>query len=251
MGLRKIYIILIFCVVLLSRLAFADDQAAAKPIDAKADNVLRQMNDYLNTLEQFSIYLENSVDILMESGQKVQLGRSVDVFIKRPNRLRVDITGDVLSQQLFYDGKHITLYGKKVNYYATAKAPATIESAMDFAEQSLGLVAPAADLIYRNSYDILTRDIYSGGYVGLSNVSGVKCHHLAFRAEETDWQIWIENGKTPLPRKFIITSKWTAGAPQFTALLSNWDVSPKHQENLFTFVIPSGAVKINFLTAEN
>jgi hypothetical protein len=134
MGLRKIYIILIICAVLLSRLAFAQDQAAAKPIDAKADNVLRQMNDYLNTLEQFSIHLENSLDILMESGQKVQFGRSVDVFIKRPNRLGVDITGDVLSQQLFYDGKHITLYGKKGNYYATAKAPATIESAMDFAE---------------------------------------------------------------------------------------------------------------------
>jgi hypothetical protein len=112
-------------------------------------------------------------------------------------------------------------------------------------------VAPAADLIYRNSYDILTKDIYSGGYVGLSNVSGVKCHHLVFQAEETDWQIWIENGKTPLPRKFIITSKWTAGAPQFTAVLSNWDVSPKHKDNLFTFVVPSGAVKINFLPTEN
>ena len=251
MGRRTIFSMLIYYGILLSCPVFAQEQPAVKAIDAKADKVLRQMGDYLNTLEQFSTHLENSIDILMETGQKVQLGRSVDVSIKRPNLLRVDINGDVLSQQLFYDGKNITLYGKKVNYYATAKAPATIESAMDFAEQSFGLVAPAADLIYRNSYDILTKDIYSGGYVGLSTVSGVECHHLAFRSEETDWQIWIENSKTPLPRKFVITSKWIAGAPQFTALLSDWNVSSKHQDNLFTFVEPPGAVKIDFLSPEN
>jgi len=248
---RTNLIVLILCGALLSCPTFAQDQVAVKAIDAKADKILRQMNDYLNTLEQFSIHLENSVDILIESGQKIQLGRSVNVSIKRPNRLRADIDGDVLSQQLFYDGKNITLYGKKINYYATAKAPENIESALDYAEQSFGLVAPAADLINRNSYDILTKDIQSGGYFGLSTVSGIECHHLAFRAEETDWQIWIENGKTPLPRKFVITSKWIASAPQFTAVFSNWDVSPKHKDSLFTFVAPAGAEKINFLPTEN
>ena len=54
---RMIFIILILCGAMLSFPAFAQDQAAAKPIDAKADNVLRQMSDYLNTLEQFSIHL--------------------------------------------------------------------------------------------------------------------------------------------------------------------------------------------------
>ncbi|MGD8771401.1 MAG: DUF2092 domain-containing protein [Desulfobacterales bacterium] len=248
---RTNLIVLILCGALLSCPTFAQDQVAVTAIDAKADKILRQMNDYLNTLEQFSIHLENSVDILIESGQKIQLGRSVNVSIKRPNRLRADIDGDILSQQLFYDGKNIILYGKKVNYYATAKAPENIESALDYAEQSFGLVAPAADLINRNSYDILTKDIQSGGYVGLSTVSGIECHHLAFRAEETDWQIWIENGKTPLPRKFVITSKWIAGAPQFTAVFRNWDVSPKLKDNRFIFVAPAGAEKINFLPTEN
>jgi hypothetical protein len=159
--------------------------------------------------------------------------------------------GDIFDQQLFYDGKSITLYGKKANYYATAKAPEDIESTIDYAEEFFGLVAPAADLIYRNSYDILIKDVWSTGYVGLSTVSGVECHHLAFRAEETDWQIWIENSKTPLPRKFVITSKWTTGAPQFTAVLSNWDVSLKLKDSRFIFVAPAGAEKIDFLPTEN
>jgi hypothetical protein len=248
---RIIYVILILCGALLSCPVLAQDSGGERAVEAKADKVLRQMSEYMNTLEQFSIHVENSVDTMLATGQKIQLGRSVDVLVRRPNRLRADIKGDIFHQQLFYDGKNITLYGKKVNYYATAKAPENIESAFDYAEQSFGLVAPAADLIYRNSYDILIKDVWSAGYVGLSTVSGVECHHLAFRAEETDWQIWIENSKTPLPRKFVITSKWTAGAPQFTAVLSNWDVSPKLKDSRFTFVAPAGAEKIDFLPTEN
>ena len=248
---RMILVILMLCGVLSSFSAFARDSVAGQAVDAKADKILRQMSDYLNTLEQFTIHLENSVYTLMETGQKIQLGRSVDVYIKRPNRLRADINGDIFEQQLFYDGKRVTLYGKKVNYYATVKVTGTIESAMDYAEESFGLVAPAADLVYRNSYDILIEDVQSGGYAGLSTVFGVECHHLAFRGKETDWQIWIENSETPLPRKLVITSKWLAGAPQFTAFLTDWSVSEQLKESLFTFLAPDKAEEIEFLTTEN
>jgi len=248
---RIICILLILCGVLLICPAFAQDSGVEQAVEAKADKILRQMSEYLNTLEQFSLHGESSLDLLLVSGQKLQLGRSVDLSVRRPNRLRADIKGDILDQQLFYDGKHITLYGKKVNYYATSKAPANIEAALDYAERSFGLIAPAADLIYRNSYHILIGGVQSGFYVGLSTVLGVECHHLAFRGVETDWQIWIENSATPFPRKFIITSKWVAGAPQFTVLVIKWDSSPQLKDSLFTFVAPGGAEQIEFLPSEN
>lgn len=251
MGRRIIFINLMLCAVLFSCPALAHDSGGEGAVEAKTDKVLRQMSEYLNSLNQFSIHIESSVDVPLAYGQKIQLGRSIDVLVRRPDRLRADIKGDFLDQQLFYDGKQITLYGKKVNYYATMAASATIESALDYAEQSFGLVAPAADLIYRNSYDILAEDVQSGGYVGLSTVLGVECHHLAFRGKETDWQIWVENSKTPFPRKFIITSKWLAGSPQFTALLTNWDVSAEPKDSRFIFVAPAEAEKIDFLPPEN
>ena len=61
-----------------------------------------------------------------------------------------------------------------------------------------------------------------------------------------DLQIWVENGEKPLPRKLIITEKWVTGAPQFTALLSDWDLSPQFKEDLFTFVAPDQAEKLEF-----
>ncbi len=244
-------IISILCSALLSATALAQDPGGEGVIDAKADRVLKEMSEYLTNLEQFNIQAESSFDMILDNGQKIQMGRSVDVSVRRPDRLRVDIDGDMVKQRLFYDGKQITLYGKKVNYYATTKAPSTIEAAMDYAEKSFRLVTPAADLIDRNSYGILTEDISSGSYIGLSTLSGVECHHLAFRAEETDWQIWIENSKTPLPRKFIITSKWTTGAPQFIAMLNTWDLSPELEDSRFIFTAPEEAEKIDFLTSEN
>ena len=86
-----------------------------------------------------------------------------------------------------------------------------------------------------------------GFVVGPSVVGSVKCTHLAFRGAEVDWQIWIEDGDKPLPRKFILTSKKVTGEPQFTVLIRNWDVAAKLTNQEFSFTPPKGAKKIEFL----
>jgi hypothetical protein len=219
-------------------------------IDPEADKILRQMSDYMNTLQQFTIHLENNTDMLLKTGHKVQVGSAVDVSVRRPDRLRADVSGDIRSQQFFYDGKSITLYDRKVHYYATMKAPSNIEEALNHARENVDLSAPAADLVSMNSYDVLTESVTSGNYIGLSKVHGVECHHLLFTKDDVDWQIWIENSKTPLPRKLVITEKWMAGGPQFTSLFLDWNLSAQLEDNLFTFVPPDKAEKIKFLPAE-
>jgi hypothetical protein len=161
--------------------------------------------------------------------------------------MRADRKGDIVNQEFYYDGKTLTLYHKDRNYYATVEAPPTIDETIDFARQYLDVYAPGGDLIYKNAYSILTEDVISGFFVGMSVVGGVKCHHLAFRGNEVDWQIWIEEGDKPLPKKFIVTSKWMTGAPQFTVTIKSWNLSPKLTEDMFTFVPPKGAQKIDFI----
>jgi hypothetical protein len=180
----------------------------------------------------------------------MQLGSAVDVSVRRPDRLKADVKGDIRSQQFFYDGKTITLYGRRVNYYATMEVPSNIEAALDSARERFGLLAPAADIVYRNSYDVLKENVKTGYYVGLHNVHGVECHHLIFTQDNIDWQIWIENSKTPLPRKLVISEKWVTGGPQFTALFSNWNFSPRLKDSMFIFKPPEKARKIKFLPAE-
>ena len=238
------------CFLLMSAPTLSGAQENKTSIDPQAESILRQMSEYVGGFQQFTIHIENSVDTLLPCNQKLQLSRAVDMFVKRPNRFRANIDGDSVDQELYYDGKSITLYTKDVNVYASLDAPPTIDAAMDYAIESYGLVAPMVDLIYKDAYEILIGDVQSGSYMGLSKVFGVECHHLAFRGAETDWQIWIENSKTPLPRKIVITNQWITGAPQFTAFLNNWDASTPIKESLFTFKAPETAERIEFLPAD-
>ena len=43
--------------------------------------------------------------------------------------------------------------------------------------------------------------------LGSGVIGGKECDHLAFRAKDTDWQIWIAQGDEPYPCRYVITSK--------------------------------------------
>jgi hypothetical protein len=78
-------------------------------------------------------------------------------------------------------------------------------------------------------------------------VDGVRCDHLAFRAPHVDWQIWIQEGKEPLPRKLVITTRDVVNAPQFAVVVTRWDLKPALDEKTFTFVPTPGARRVDFL----
>jgi hypothetical protein len=220
-------------------------------VESKADQTLRKMSDYLAQLQQFKIKTENMLEIVLTTGQKIQYDNQLEIAIKRPNKLLVTREGEVYDQKFFYDGKMLTQYSKGQNFYATIQAPPTLDEALDFAVETLHIEAPGGDLMYSNAYKILMENVVSGFYVGMSIVDGVNCHHLAYRNDDVDWQIWIEEGDKPLPKKFVITTKWLTGAPQYTITVKSWDLSPKLKDDYFTFVPPKDAQKIDFIRYTN
>jgi hypothetical protein len=228
--------------------AEAPKKAQAPDIEPKAGELLKQMCDYLKNLQQFSIQAEITEDVLLTSGQRVQYARSVEAWVRRPDRFRAESVGDTDNRQMVYDGKTITLLDRNKNFYTTIAAPTEIDAALEHSIQAFNLRAPLADLIYTRSYEYLTEGALSGFYVGLSKVQGVPCHHLAFREKDIDWQIWIENSQTPVPRKFLITDKKAQGL-QFSAVFTKWNTSPQLEDSLFTFVAPEKAEKIDILPA--
>ena len=221
-------------------------------IDPQAEKLLKRMSDYLASRQQFTAKAESTLEVVLTSGQKLQYDSPATLMVSRPNKLRAHRKGDLANQEFFYDGKTLTLYNPRENLYATTAAPPTLDETLDFAREKLDIIAPAAELLYKNAAEKMLKESSSGFVVGPSVVGGVKCTHLAFRGSEVDWQIWIEDGDKPLPRKFILTSKKVAGEPQFTVLIRNWDVAPKLTNSEFSFTPPKGAKKIEFLqlTAE-
>jgi hypothetical protein len=73
---------------------------------------------------------------------------------------------------------------------------------------------------------------------------------VAATQADVDWQVWIEVGKQILPRKLVITYVDEPGDPQYSAVLTDWDFTPRLPERLFRFEAPAGAARIEFLPEE-
>lgn len=181
----------VLCLCVFPVLARAD---AERSIDPEATRVLQESTRFLAGLERFSVRALSTIEAVLNSGQKIQFVHTARLSVQRPDRLKAERIGDLVEQQFFYDGATLTLYNPVDRYYATLPAPGRIGAMLDFARDTLDIVAPAADLIYPNAYDLLMDGVESGFVVGDSVVDGVRCTHLAFRAPHVDWQIWIEDG---------------------------------------------------------
>jgi hypothetical protein len=222
--------------------------ALAQPagIEPQATAILKRSLDYLAGLKAFSVDTTSTIEMVLTSGQKIQFDNAAVASVQRPDKLVARRKGDLVNQAFYYDGKNLSLYNPDQKVYATVAAPNTLEAMIDFARDSLDIIVPAGDLLYRNALELLTADVRSGFVVGKGVVGGVRCDHLAFRNADVDWQIWIQEGAKPLPRKYVITSTQVAGAPQF-AVLASWNTAPKFADGTFVFAPAKGAQRIDFL----
>jgi len=155
--------------------------------------------------------------------------------------------GDLVEQLFVYDGKSLTLYQPQDKVYAQVAAPGTLEELLDFAREKYDVVAPFGDMIFKNAYDILMDGVTDGLVVGKAVIEGAVCDHLAFRAPDVDWQIWIQEGAQPLPRRIVITTLDLPNAPQFAVTVTRWNLEPAFDAQTFTFTPQAGMKQIELL----
>jgi hypothetical protein len=225
-------------------------RAQAPAVDPAAVQILKRMTDYLGSLKQVSVHTQTTLEDLLETGQRVDFEISANVTISRPNKIRAERMGDVISQVFYYDGKTLTLHNPADNVYATEPAPGTIEGVLDFARESLGISVPIADLVYRNAFELLMKDVTFAAVVGKSVIGGVKCDHLAFRRPGVDFQVWVAASGQPLPQKYVVTDTSSPALISVSTVMSDWNVTPAVVDARFVFVPPQGAKKIEFMRHE-
>ena len=219
-------------------------------IEGEADRILRAMSEYVKSTDEFSFHADIAYDTIHSTGEKVQYGGASDVSVRRPNRLHVAFEGDEYRRQVFYDGSTITLFDRLRNLYAVTKVPGKMDDALDLVFEKHGLSVPLADFVYADPHAVLTANAEYGSVIGVHGCADKRCHHLLFTQEIIDWEIWIETGPRPVPRKLVITYKEEPGSPQYEARLSRWDFHPRLSERMFTFRPPDGASEIEFLAAK-
>jgi hypothetical protein len=221
--------------------------AQSSGIDPAAQRLLKASTDFLGAQRQFSLDARNSLEVVLKSGQKIEFNHTARQSVQRPNKLRAERSGDLVRQLFVYDGRTLTVFNPADQAFAQMAVPDTLEGMLDHARTKLDILAPAGDLLYKDAYDILMDGVTDSFVVGKAVIEGVRCDHLAFRAAQVDWQIWIQEGAQPLPRRMVITTRDLPNAPQFAVTVTRWNLNPAFDAKTFAFTPPAGAKKVEFI----
>jgi len=221
--------------------------SGAEDMSADADEILRSMCSYMKGLGAFRVKADIDNEVITQEGQKLQFCGSAELLMKRPAGFKVSRKGMFADVEMIFDGKVLTIHGKRHNLYTQFEVPGNNDDAIHAVEFETGLDTPGADLLFSDPYAILSAGVMKGEYFGTAFVNGVECYHLAFREEKVDWQLWVQTGERPLPMKYVITSKWQTGAPQYAATLRDWDTDPKIAEGAFQFTASEEDRKLDSL----
>lgn len=222
----------------------ATEAISSPAISPEAQAVLDRMTAYLQSLQSFSIETQASRDEVVAFGYKLQNNEHADIVVQRPNKLRADISGDIRNRTIVYDGAKLTMYSPDDAAYVRAAAPETLASLIGGLLDA-GVEMPLIDVLYQAAAGTLTEGVRTGILVGESTIDGVPSDHLAFRQANVDWQLWVEQGNRPLPRKILITTRYEVGDPQYQAIL-RWNLKPKIGSSTFAFAPPNGTTEIPF-----
>jgi hypothetical protein len=230
---------------LVAGLAVTGVQApVAKADDGEAQAILKGMSNYISQQQNLSLKYDADIEVVTPAVEKIQFSASGDVTMSRPNKFRITRTGGYADVELISDGANVTVFDRDGNRFAQVPAAASFDEVVDRLRTEAPVELPGADLLLSKPYDELMAGVLEAKHIGRGVVEGVECEHLAFRNLDTDWQLWVEVGDKPLPRKYVITSKAVGAAPQYTLRLRDWKTGVSPAADAFAFKPPAGATGV-------
>jgi hypothetical protein len=204
-------------------------------VEPDAVQALKKMSAFLGTLGVFEVRADTTRDLVTVHGQRVQLGGVTQFRVRRPDGFQIDVATDYMKRRFYFNGKQFTVYAPELGFYATAPAPPTILQTLDVIEDRYGISIPLEDLFRWNDPSSgQVEDLTAAFLVGPAMVDGVATDHYAFREKDRDWEIWIQQGAQPLPRKLVIVDLSDEARPAYVARLT-WNLNATVAADTFTF----------------
>ena len=231
--------------VFLSMAGLFTSGSNARAQDSDAASILKSMSDYMSSQTAIEFTFDSNIEVITPQLEKIQFTNSGEALLNRPNKLRARRVGGYADVSLYFDGETASVFAEHDNSYAQVAVPGTVDQLIEVLRAGHGVALPGADFLLSNSYEVLIADVMEAKHIGRGVIGGVECEHLAFRNFDTDWQLWVEVGERPVPRKVVITSKTINGAPQYTFRIRTWNTDVKPDEKAFTFVPPADATQLD------
>lgn len=218
------------------------DPPPGAPTDPDPLALLRRMTEYIAAQSEFSIQAVEAVEEVLDTGAKAQFENTRTIRVRRPDKLATETQSERGARRMAFQGGELTVVDAAKGGYVTLKMPPTIDGLLDAAAEQYGISILLGDLLYSEAYPRLTAAVREAQYVGRST-DPADCHHLAFFQDTLQWEIWIDAGEKPLPRKLLLTYTSLPGSPRYQAVVSAWDATPGPAD-AFALKIPGDVRKI-------
>jgi hypothetical protein len=216
----------------------------ARANDGDPRKILKAMSDYIAGQKTLSATYDADIEVITPDLQKIQFTASGNVLVDRAAGVRASRTGGYADVELVSDGKSVIVHNRPGKTFTRLEVSGSPDDVVRVLRAEHLVEVPGADLILSKAYDQLTEDVLDAKHVGTGVVDGVECEHLAFRNHDTDWQIWVETGARPIPRKYVITSKAVAQAPQYTLRIKELRTDVPSDPGAFVFKAPEGTKQV-------
>jgi hypothetical protein len=222
-------------------------QPAGQPkpeISAEASAAVQRMGETLRAKE-FSFHAQTIRVYAGPKGEPLHIFHTLEVTVRRPDRLLVVRSGDDGRSKLSYGGKTLNIYQQEGNKYASIPVPGTLEGMMKEAMGRLGIDFPLADFLSDMPDKAFLSGVTSGEVVGTVMIDGSPTLHMFFQQPRgMELELWVDKNPPSVPRRLIVTYRSVPGQPGFIAAMSDWDFSVHPSDAEFVFQPPPGAVKV-------
>jgi len=220
--------------------AAQDSEVKEGLIDPRAESRLQELSDFLGSVRTLSFTADSFFDEIEGSGVKIKRFIIHDIVLKRPDRLYFKSTfDDGGTREGRYNGKKLIVAAPGMNSYVEIEAPGNVDALLDFVQEEHGLSVPVSDLLYSNLAATHSEHLLSGVYLGQRSLRGTTLDHLSFESVGADWQVWMDAGEPPVPRRIVITFVGTEGEPEYMATLRDWKFDQAVSDNVFEFEPPA------------
>jgi hypothetical protein len=212
-----------------------------------ADKLLTQTCNVLGTADAFTFHAEVLFDQVLPYAVKIQFAGEINFALQRPDELAIDYRSDFGAKQLWYQKDTLTVFDRPQLMYGTLQVPDSIDQMLDRVAEMHNLRLPLSNLAYSDPCLRIRKQIIFGTYVGVNDVNGVACDHLAFSSSKIDLQLWLARSSKPVPRKIVINYRSEPESPEFIAVLSDWKFPMQIPDSDFRRQLPKNAKRIEFL----
>jgi hypothetical protein len=222
--------------------AAAAQPSTAEPIrDEAALEVIDRFSDFLDAQQTMRLTLLDSIDEWDERGLLVQRHHRRELFVQRPDKLRIDVQGDLETERAIFDGKTFTFFLPKENAVGRIDAPGSIDELLDLLANDYGIRRPTLELAHTGIAARVRERAASVHYVGLASVNGNFAHQILIEGERASYQLWIAADGDPILRRMVVRYKTLEGQPRYTMTVVGTRFGEPFGEDAFTMTIPEGA----------